>query len=1202
MASEGDFELLRAYVTTVIQQRRWAETLRKIRFLKGELKSLEKPVRIKFAVDAGAGSIAGQIQTAKKSLSQLQAAKPAQVKVTPVVPKTTAIAAIRQAIAHMEHAGLLIRLKIDVPKLIKDAEQVAVILRNRLNAGLGAIGAGAKSVVSKLPKGPKIDPVTGSRLDKMVELNKKAYLGIASVAEGSAKRVKAAWSGVATDPVTGQIVKKVDRLASAYLGVGRVAEKAATETKAAFRNVATDLVTGVDKATNRFLEYFNKIKAAGKTQAFDPVDYQRRLRVARQTIASIREGMRIRKQEAAQIKRNAAEEARLRATNLQQVRSSYSRYAEIASRSLFEVRRQLHGLGAVSALVSRQLTKDQQTFANLTANLRQAKDLAGVNKAGAALQAFSARVAGTATVLSRFHAAVAVVGVGLGVIKTAAKLVLAPLFALSRVLISIGNRVIGVAWGAFRAGIKSLLAPTLLVINAFRRLASYLPLIFSYGLISWIKSAVNEFSTFQENVGRAAAQMQLFGAEGRHAMDELGVRARQISLEWLTGQQELAKAAEELARGGVAAGLDTTREKIAAVARELEGVAAISLATGFDPATIARGIAVIRAQYGRIGDEADDLADSILYLQSQAPITIKDINKFMESAGAAGRLARLEWDELAASGVKIMQNVPSGSRAGTALARGMLKILDPTKEALQVMRELGTEVTKFTDQSRQAFAKGGWREFVRQSTDALIGPVDVLREVGFRAREFANIFNVDPKGAKKTRQTIDDLVEGIRKAQKEDFAEQFASFLRDNTLFGALKRLKNELLELKLSFTETFMPIITRVITGFNNLVSAISKWIRTSGAARTIQAKLLQLWDKLNTTLAPIIGKYLRLLAIINAGLIAAVGSLVNTIAGKLLPLVSRLSKRLESALSLPPGTLESWEGTAQVIAFTFNNIENIISIAKERIKAKLAEIGIAIIESFQAGVVSQALARTFERIGDVLGHLANAVPPVAAFIARTLIAAFDLAMDHISPAFSRAMLALIDKHPVASGLFGLTAWKGAFLLDAQVDTESVDQFLARMKEASLKLSESLSQNLGTPGREALENYFNNAKSKLEDVRDTAQSTADSLQGMFQFNIDDQLDKLDQQAKEMAAINERMQAQARQRNIEATLTSKIIGIEDFAKLLQEGNISKQQLDEQRGTNSRLDRVNANLGRLIEHVTGDNPDAIGGGALGLFGG
>lgn len=408
-----------------------------------------------------------------------------------------------------------------------------------------------------------------------------------------------------------------------------------------------------------------------------------------------------------------------------------------------------------------------------------------------------------------------------------------------------GEVIIGTGDG--EKAIKSL-ASTL------RGMGTNLSLAISAPLVGVAAAGLKAAAGFEQSMN----MLQVATGATEQAMQSLQSKALQLGAETSFSAGEAAEAMLELAKAGMSA--EQTMAAIGGV-MELAAAGNVGLAQAATITAAALNAFHLPAQ------EAANVANLLAAAANASAADITDLAQGLQQGGFAFGAAGQQVDDLVAS-LAILTNVGlTGSDAGTALKNAMMRLMNPTKKAAELMDELGINAYD---------AQGNMLPFADVIDEINQGTKDMTQEQ--RNAALSTIFLSD--GMKAFIPLLDAGKDGFLKMKEEVNAEGAAAEManaRMKGLAGAIEYIKGSiesvLIEVALPFLDFLSQTIRRVadaITGFTKLPAplrnAVLAFLGVLAAIGPVVLALGTLGSVLGAILSPI-----GLIGLALAGLAAA-------------------------------------------------------------------------------------------------------------------------------------------------------------------------------------------------------------------------------------------------------------------------------------------------------------------------------------------
>lgn len=325
-------------------------------------------------------------------------------------------------------------------------------------------------------------------------------------------------------------------------------------------------------------------------------------------------------------------------------------------------------------------------------------------------------------------------------------------------------------------------------------------------------------------------------------VDEAQLKAAGLTFDDLAQQfrdmaTEIPVAATELAAIGETAGaLGIRADDIEEFTRT---VALLGTTTNLSTAEAAESLGKVGTILNLTGDQFEDFADILVNLGNKGASTEAEIIEVTKRFAAAGRQAKLSIPEILAYASAITSAGAEPEAAGSSLSRLFGNLITETALAT----DKGKAFAKVTGKSFQDFAK-----IVENDTnDAMLLFLDTLKDLDAfeqqKALKAVGITNVRDRNAiLLLAETYDtNLIPAIQNANDAQGALSEEAQKRFDTLASKIQLLKNNLLELAITFGEGVAPAIDTVTT-------KLTKFLQEGGNKSRIQALGKEVGDAIDS------------------------------------------------------------------------------------------------------------------------------------------------------------------------------------------------------------------------------------------------------------------------------------------------------------------------------------------------------------------
>jgi TP901 family phage tail tape measure protein len=290
---------------------------------------------------------------------------------------------------------------------------------------------------------------------------------------------------------------------------------------------------------------------------------------------------------------------------------------------------------------------------------------------------------------------------------------------------------------------------------------------------------------------------------------------------------DAAQAMTELSKAGL-----SVQESIDGA----RGVLQLATAANIDNAAATELAASALNAFGLAGDQAVHVADVLANSANDAQGSINDIGIALQQSAAAGRQAGLSLEQTVGILTEFARAGIKGSDAGTSLRVLLLRLINPSKKAAEVIKELGLHIRDATGNINLGF----FDEFARKTANltkaerdrdaAIIAGQDAFRGLAILAR--AGGVEIDAQ---------------VDRLNKAGTAADLAA-ARTSGLAGATENLKNQLSTAGLAVGQSLTPALTDLVKAAGNAVQLTSSLVGEINDLRNAATKPIKLVVELIT------------------------------------------------------------------------------------------------------------------------------------------------------------------------------------------------------------------------------------------------------------------------------------------------------------------------------------------------------------------
>lgn len=304
--------------------------------------------------------------------------------------------------------------------------------------------------------------------------------------------------------------------------------------------------------------------------------------------------------------------------------------------------------------------------------------------------------------------------------------------------------------------------------------------------------------------------MSSVGAVSQATKEELkglGDEAKRIGKDTMFGATEAASAMEILAANGISA-----RDIMGGAA---DAAATLAAAGGTNLAQAADTVSTSMAIWGA---NTQDLTEYVNRLAGAANVSrfgVEDMSQAIAQGGGVAAASGVDFGDFAATIAATASSFSSGSDAGTSFKTFLQRLSAPTKEAAQLMKELGINAFDSTGQMRPM------GEIVQQLHDSLGVMSDAQRSAAA-----ATIFGSDAMRTAMalsgmTREEYEKLSATMRDTSAHDIAKQ-----RIDNLAGAWENLMGAIETIQIEIGGKLIPVLAELARWGADKLPAAFEWM----------------------------------------------------------------------------------------------------------------------------------------------------------------------------------------------------------------------------------------------------------------------------------------------------------------------------------------------------------------------------------------
>lgn len=531
--------------------------------------------------------------------------------------------------------------------------------------------------------------------------------------------------------------------------------------------------------------------------------------------------------------------------------------------------------------------------------------------------------------------------------------------------------------------------------------------------------AARTFAGFEQEMARVGAVSQASAED----LERLEDAAREMGATTKFTATEAASALGFMAQAGL-----SVENQISALPSVLQLAASAGLQLGEAADIVTNVMSGMRLEVEDLGRVNDVLVTAF----TSANTNLSQLGEAFKFAGPVAAAAGLSFEETAASLALMGNSGFQASVAGTALRGAITRMLNPSKEAADIMRELGVTATD---------AEGGLlplRDIIAQFEETGLSAGDAMEIFGQRA---------GPAMLALVNEGVGGLDKLIGKMKESGGTAERIADAQMATFTGQMLKLKSATEDTLITLGESLAPVILRVAEVLLPLIGQMAEWINQ------------------HPTLTTLIFASAAALAVLAAGLIA-----FSLILPGLTALVALLGVTLNVAFAGIPLIIAAVVGLGFAVSTNFLGIRDIINTVWNFIEGILNSwVGWFI----PGGPLIKAILffkDNWRAVFDTIGELVeNFVNNIVRPIFNKAIDAINLVRD----ALGKELLPKMQEIEIEFGFVGAKA------------REVADEFMEMG---------STIENTTAPGMDLLNEKLKLAAENLKDVRDENDELAESF------------------------------------------------------------------------------------------------------------
>jgi TP901 family phage tail tape measure protein len=328
-----------------------------------------------------------------------------------------------------------------------------------------------------------------------------------------------------------------------------------------------------------------------------------------------------------------------------------------------------------------------------------------------------------------------------------------------------------------------------------------------------MKDAVSVGMEFGKQVSRVGAISDATAEQIQQLKDQ----ALDLGASTSKSATEIAQAQEQLAASGF---------KVNEILAAMPGVIAAAEASGEDMATVSEIMAAAIRGFGLEASKSAHIADVFAMAANRSNASILDMGYSFKYAAPIAKQLGISVEELAAVTGLLRDRGMAAEQIGTSLRMGLTRLVAPTQEAGEVMKELGINIK---DAEGKMLPLSEVIGILRDKTK------DLSQEQKLHAFQtifgteamtgFLNLVDAGP-------QQIAELTKAL---EESDGASQKAAATMKDNLAGAVDNMKGAIETAKIQLTDALTPALKEAANFVTNLAE---KWNSLDDGTQEVIAK----------------------------------------------------------------------------------------------------------------------------------------------------------------------------------------------------------------------------------------------------------------------------------------------------------------------------------------------------------------------------
>jgi TP901 family phage tail tape measure protein len=328
-----------------------------------------------------------------------------------------------------------------------------------------------------------------------------------------------------------------------------------------------------------------------------------------------------------------------------------------------------------------------------------------------------------------------------------------------------------------------------------------------------MKDVVSVGMEFGKQVSRVGAISDATAEQIQQLKDQ----ALDLGAKTTKSATEVVQAQEQLAASGF---------KVNEILAAMPGVIAAAEASGEDMATVSEIMAAAIRGFGLEASKSAHIADVFAMAANRSNASILDMGYSFKYAAPIAKQLGISVEELAAVTGLLRDRGMAAEQIGTSLRMGLTRLIAPTQEAGEVMKELGINIK---DAEGKMLPLSEVIGILRDKTKDLSQEQKLYAfQTIFGTEAMTGFLNLVDAGP----QQIAELTQALR--ESDGASQKAAATMKDN-LAGAVENMNGAIETAKIKLTDALTPALEGAV---NSITKLIEKWNSLDSGTQEVIAK----------------------------------------------------------------------------------------------------------------------------------------------------------------------------------------------------------------------------------------------------------------------------------------------------------------------------------------------------------------------------